>query len=126
MAELHDELAIVLVNAFPHFAPERDFVVGIHHGVVWQDPSASMYRYKGRNDGPHAAFGKSCLPINAGLASGAVVVVKSAGYVRPDEPVLDGQITKGQSFEYTIRHSDGSLLLESPNVLNQSALFGVA
>ena len=44
VAELHDELAAVLVDPLAELLPERDLVVVVDHGVVDHDPAADGHR----------------------------------------------------------------------------------
>ena len=108
MAELHDELAIEIVDALAHFFPEGNLVVGIHHGVVRQDAAAAMNGDEGRDDGRYATAGESGFPIDAGWATGTVVVIEAPRHVGADEPVLQSQIAKCEWLENGIRQ-DGLL-----------------
>ena len=129
MAELHDELAIEIVDALANFFPKGNLVVGIHHGVVWQDTAAAMHGHEGRDDGSYAAAGETCFPIDPGLVSGTVVVIEAPRHVGAYEPVLQGQIAKRKWLENWIRHKIVSLDLEGSegtDVFDQCALIRIA
>jgi hypothetical protein len=94
MAQLHQKPAVMLVDAFADFPPERNIGVPVNGGVVGND--ASLYRdgYEGGNNGSNAAAGKFQLPVDAGRVAGTVVIVESAGYVGTENSVLDAQVAK--------------------------------
>ena len=52
VAQLHDELAVVLVHGLPHGAPERDVAVVVDHRVVGHDAAAQVHRHERRDDAP--------------------------------------------------------------------------
>ena len=88
MAELHDELAVVLVDALADLTPERDLVVVVDHRVVRQDAAAHVHRHERRDDRADAAARELLFPVDAGLVAGAVVVVEAAGDARSEDAVL--------------------------------------
>ena len=92
MTELQDVLAVVLVDGPPDRPPERNPRVVVDHRVVRDDAATQVHRHERRNDGAHAAFGELHFPVDARLVARAVVVVESAGDVRPEDAVLDRQV----------------------------------
>ncbi len=58
------------------------------------DPSLDGYWDKGGNDGPYASPGEFQLPINTGLVSRPVVVIKASRHVRTEDAVFDSKIPK--------------------------------
>ena len=92
MAELHDEAAVVSVNALADLSPEGNFVVVIDHRVADQDASAHGDRSEGRYDAADAALGELLFPVEARMAAVSVVLVEHPGQVRPEQPVLDRQV----------------------------------
>jgi hypothetical protein len=99
VAELHDELAVVLVDLLADFAPEGDPVVVVDHRVVRQDAAAAMNGYERRDDGADAPAGELLFPVDARLVARAVVVVPAAGDARPEQAVLDGQVPELERLE---------------------------
>ena len=96
VAQLQDELAVVLVDRLADRAPERNLVVVVDHRVVGHDAAAQVHRHERRDDGAHAALGELRLPVDARLVPRAVVVVEAAGDVRPEQPVLDREVPELQ------------------------------
>jgi hypothetical protein len=97
--ELHDVLAVVLVDALDELAPERDRLVTVDVRVVRDDQAAWMHRCVRRDDRPDAAAGELQVPVDVDLRSGAVVVVEPAGEARPEHTILDRQVPKLQRLE---------------------------
>ncbi len=73
--------------------------VVVDHRVVGHDAAAQVHRHERRDDGADAAPGELGLPVDARLVAGAVVVVEAARDVRPEDPVLDGQVPELQRLE---------------------------
>ena len=99
VAQLHDELAVVLVHGLPHGAPERDVAVVVDHRVVGHDAAAQVHGHERRDDRAHAALGELAFPVDARLVARPVVVVEAPGDVRPEHPVLDRQVLERERLE---------------------------
>lgn len=65
VTELHDEFAVILMDALAHRSPERDLIVVVDHRVVRQYAAADMNGNKRRNDRSDSSASEFCLPINA-------------------------------------------------------------
>src|SRR5438105_2126738 len=71
MAELHDEPAVIVMDALADLAPERNLVVMVDHGVAGQDAPAHRDRGVGGYDGADAAPGELLLPVQPCIAAGS-------------------------------------------------------
>src|SRR5687768_13371975 len=92
MAELEDELAVVLVDRASNRPPERNSRIVVDHRVVRHDATADVHGYKRRDDRPDPAFGELHFPVDASLIARAVVVVEPPRDVRPENAVFDRQV----------------------------------
>src|SRR5215471_8393737 len=94
MAELHDELAVVLVDFLAHRAPEGDLVVVVDHRVVGQNPSGDMDGDERGDNRPTAAAGELLLPVDARLRPRAIVIIPTARDAGAEQTIFHGQVTK--------------------------------
>ncbi len=69
VAELHDELAAVLMDALADLTPELDLVIVVDHGVVHHDPSPDADRGIRRDDAANSPSGELLFPIDSRVAS---------------------------------------------------------
>ena len=99
VAELQDELAVERVDGVADRTPERDVPVVIDHRVVRHDAAAQLHGDERRDDRADAAARELRLPVDAGLGAGAVVLVESAGDVRPEDAVLDREVAERERLE---------------------------
>ena len=99
VTELQDVPTIVLVHGLAERAPEGDAIVMVDGGVVRDDAATRVHRHERGDDGADAAARELELPVDPHLRAGAVVVVESARDVRPEDPVLDGEIPEVQRLE---------------------------
>src|SRR4029453_4282161 len=93
MTELQDQLAVVLMHRVANRPPERNLVVVVDGGVAGNDPPSNAHRHERGDDCADASARELHLPIDAGLIARTVIVVEPTGYARPEDPVLDGQVT---------------------------------
>ena len=89
MAQLHEQLAAVLVHPLARGPPERDFVVVVDRGVVDQDAATDVDRGIRRDDRSRPPLGEFLLPVDPHVGPGTVVVVPPARDVGPEDPILD-------------------------------------
>ena len=99
VAELQDELAVVLVHPLADGAPEGHLVVGVDVGVVGQDAAAYVDRCVGGDDRADPAPGEALFPVDPGRRPAAVVVVDAPGDAAAEHPVLDGEAAELQRCE---------------------------
>ena len=97
--QLKYELAVVGVGPPADLTPERYAVIVFDRGEVRAVGAFSGHRTKGGNDGADPAPGEALLPIEPGIASRAVVIVKPATDTRAKDTVLDGEIPKFERLE---------------------------
>src|SRR5262245_48401616 len=104
MAELHDELAVPLMHRGADAFPHRDEIVAMHGAVIGGDAPLEQHRHEGRDDRADAAFGELALPVDAGLAERAVLVVPAARNAGAENAILDGEIAKLERGEDDVTH----------------------
>ena len=128
VTELHDELAVVLVDRRANRAPERDALVAVDRRVVRNDAPARMHRHERRDDRADAASGELQFPVDARLVAGAVVVVEAPGDVGAEHPVLDRQIPEGraagrsrQTCESSARHAAAAAVARAEAIARRVA-----
>ena len=104
VAQLHDEFTVVLVHRLADGTPERHTLVLVDGGVVRNDASANLHRHERRDDRADTTLGELHFPVDARLVAGTVVVVESAGDVRPEDPILDGEVLELERLEDDVGH----------------------
>jgi hypothetical protein len=99
MAELHYELAVMLVNTLADRAPERNFVVIVDHGIARQDPPAHRdWRVRG-DDAADTPLCELLLPIKTRVSAMPIVVIEHAGEIRSEQAILYFELAKFQGRE---------------------------
>jgi hypothetical protein len=94
VTQLEDELAVMFMDALAQGPPKRDLIIIINHGVPCHNATANSDWREGRDNGPHPSAREFFGPVDTRICSVTVVVIKCAGDIRPEEPVLDLQVAK--------------------------------
>ena len=107
VGELQDVLAVVLVDALPELAPERDRPVVVDGRVVGDDEPALLDSAPRGDDRADAAARELELPVDARPGPRAVVVVEPPRDARAQSAVLDREVPELQRFEDRRGHGYG-------------------
>jgi len=92
MVQLQDVFTVELVDRPTEPFPQRNEIIAVDCGVSCDAPTLHQHRSIRGNDGADFASGELALPVNASLGERSVFVVKSTGYTRAEDAVLDCQI----------------------------------
>src|SRR6266498_355203 len=125
VGELEDVLAVVLVHAPYELAPERGAVVAVDQRVAWQQPPARVHGSVRRDDRSDSAARGLEVPVDASLGPGAVVVVPAPAGARPEDPVLDRQVSEAQRLEDRTRAHGRTVRLRPPTASPSSLAAGI-